>query len=178
MSAVRSSVINRLFLVGPMGAGKTTIGKLLADELDLEFVDVDREIESRSGVDIPWIFDREGEAGFRLRETAALRELSALDRVLISTGGGAVLAPENRALMRESGTVIYLHTSVEEQVRRTSRDRKRPLLQNDDPAAVLERLMAVRESLYREVAAIVVETDGRGPKVVAQDLAERLRRMD
>lgn len=160
-----------------MGAGKTTIGKLLADELGLEFADVDREIESRSGVDIPWIFDKEGEAGFRLRETAALKELSALDGVLISTGGGAVMALENRRLMSERGVVVYLHTTVDEQVRRTSRDRKRPLLQNDDPAKVLAQLMAIREPLYREVATIVVDTDGRGPKLVAQDLAERLRQL-
>jgi shikimate kinase len=172
------AVVKRLFLVGPMGAGKTTIGKMLADELGLEFVDVDREIESRSGVDIPWIFDKEGEAGFRLRESAALKELSILDSVLISTGGGAVMSAQNRRLMSERGTVIYLHTSVEEQVRRTSRDRKRPLLQNDDPATVLAQLMAIREPLYREVAAIVIDTDGRGPKVVAQDLAERLRQLD
>jgi shikimate kinase len=172
------SAVKRLFLVGPMGAGKTTIGKMLADELDLEFADVDREIESRSGVDIPWIFDKEGEAGFRLRESAALKELSTLDGVLISTGGGAVMSAENRRLMSDSGIVIYLHTSVDEQVRRTSRDRKRPLLQNDDPAKVLAQLMQIREPLYREVAAIIVDTDGRGPKVVAQDLAERLRRID
>jgi shikimate kinase len=172
------SAVKRLFLVGPMGAGKTTIGKMLADELDLEFADVDREIESRSGVDIPWIFDKEGEAGFRLRESAALKELSVLDGVLISTGGGAVMSAENRRLMSERGIVIYLHTSVEEQVRRTSRDRKRPLLQNDDPAQVLAQLMQIREPLYREVAAIIVDTDGRGPKVVAQDLAERLRKVD
>lgn len=158
-----------------MGAGKTTIGKLLADELGLEFIDVDREIEARSGVDIPWIFDREGETGFRVRESAALAELSQLDRVLISTGGGAVLSPDNRRMMAATGTVIYLHTTVDEQVRRTGRDRKRPLLQNDDPARVLAELMLVREPLYREVADIIVETDGRGPKVVAQDIAEQLR---
>lgn len=170
-------VVSRLFLVGPMGAGKTTIGKLLADDLNLEFIDVDREIEARSGVDIPWIFDREGEAGFRVRETAALVELSQFDRVLISTGGGAVVADANRKLMAATGTVIYLHTSVEEQVRRTGRDRKRPLLQNDDPARVLAELMTIREPLYREVADIVIETDGRGPKLVAQDLAARLRQL-
>ena len=158
-----------------MGAGKTTIGKLLADELGLEFIDVDREIEARSGVDIPWIFDREGETGFRVRESAALAELSQLDHVLISTGGGAVLLPDNRRMMAATGTVIYLHTSVDEQVRRTGRDRKRPLLQNDDPARVLAELMLIREPLYREVAGIIVETDGRGPKVVAQDIAEKLR---
>lgn len=167
--------VNRLYLVGPMGAGKTTIGKLLADELGLDFKDVDREIESRSGVDIPWIFDREGEPGFRAREAAVLEELSLLDAVLISTGGGAVLLEQNRQLMRASGAVVYLHTSVDEQVRRTGRDRKRPLLQTDDPGRVLAQLMAQREPLYREVATIIVETDGRGPKAVAQDLADRLR---
>lgn len=169
------AVVNRLYLVGPMGAGKTTIGKLLADELQLEFVDVDREIETRSGVDIPWIFDREGEAGFRVRESAALVELSQLDRVLISTGGGAVLLPDNRSVMAASGVVVYLHASVAEQARRTGRDRKRPLLQNDDPARVLAELMVIREPLYREVADIVVDTDNRSPKAVAQDIAEQLR---
>lgn len=167
--------VSRVFLVGPMGAGKTTIGKLLADDLHLEFIDVDREIETRSGVDIPWIFDREGEAGFRIRESAALSELSQLESVLISTGGGAVLSSDNRKVMSATGTVVYLHTSVDEQVRRTSRDRKRPLLQNDDPAHVLAELMAIREPLYRDVADIIVDTDGRSPKTVAQDIATRLR---
>jgi len=160
-----------------MGAGKTTIGKLLADDLGLEFKDVDREIEVRSGVDIPWIFDREGEAGFRARESAVLVELGQLDGVLISTGGGAIMRPENRRLMSERGAVVYLHTTVEEQVRRTSRDRKRPLLQTEDPARVLRELMAIREPLYREVADIIIATDGRGPKAVAQELVERLRRL-
>lgn len=161
-----------------MGAGKTTIGRLLADELGLEFKDADREIEARSGVDIPWIFDKEGEPGFRARESAVLEELSLLDGVLISTGGGAVLAEHNRRLMSGRGTVVYLHTSVEEQVRRTSRDRKRPLLQTDDPAAVLAQLMQIREPLYREVADVIIDTDGRGPKAVAQVLADRLRRAE
>ena len=172
------SAVIRVFLVGPMGAGKTTIGRLLADELGLEFKDADREIEARSGVDIPWIFDKEGELGFRARESAVLEELSLLDGVLISTGGGAVLAERNRRLMSERGTVVYLHTSVDEQVRRTSRDRKRPLLQTDDPAAVLAQLMLIREPLYREVADVIIDTDGRGPKAVAQALAERLRRAE
>jgi len=169
--------VSRVFLVGPMGAGKTTIGKLLADDLHLEFIDVDREIETRSGVDIPWIFDREGEPGFRIRESAALSELSQLESVLISTGGGAVLSADNRKVMSATGTVVYLHTSVDEQVRRTSRDRKRPLLQNDDPARVLAELMAIREPLYRDVADIIVDTDGRSPKTVAQDIATRLRQL-
>jgi shikimate kinase len=171
-------VVNRVFLVGPMGAGKTTIGRLLADELGLEFKDADREIESRSGVDIPWIFDKEGELGFRARESAVLEELSLLDGILVSTGGGAILAEQNRRLMSERGTVVYLHTSVDEQVRRTSRDRKRPLLQTDNPAAVLAQLMTIREPLYREVADIVIDTDGRGPKAVAQALAERVRHIE
>lgn len=169
--------VSRVFLVGPMGAGKTTIGKLLADDLNLEFIDVDREIEVRAGVDIPWIFDREGEPGFRIRESATLSDLSVLDRVLISTGGGAILAAVNRRVMSATGTVVYLHTSVEEQVRRTSRDRKRPLLQKDDPARVLAELMAIREPLYREVADIIINTDGRSPKVVAQDIASQLRQL-
>lgn len=165
----------RIYLVGPMGAGKTTIGKLLSDELGLDFKDVDREIEERSGVDIPWIFDREGEAGFRQRESAVLEALSLVDDALISTGGGAILAAQNRELMRRTGTVIYLHATVREQVRRTARDRKRPLLQNRDPATVLAELMAEREPLYREVAHIVIETDSRGPKYVVQELVRRLR---
>ena len=167
--------VKRVFLVGPMGAGKTTIGKLLADELQFEFKDVDREIEVRAGVDIPWIFDQEGEPGFRVREAAVLDELSQMDGVLISTGGGAVLREDNRQIMHERGTVVYLHTTVAEQARRTGRDRKRPLLQGRDPAAVLAELMLVREPLYREVAHIVISTDGRGPKAVAHEIARQLR---
>lgn len=167
--------VNRVFLVGPMGAGKTTIGKFLADELNFEFKDVDREIELRAGVDIPWIFDQEGEPGFRVREAAVLDELSRLDSVLISTGGGAVMREDNRQVMHDCGAVVYLHTSIAEQARRTGRDRKRPLLQGKDPVKVLSELMLLREPLYREVAHIVVSTDGRGPKLVAQDLAQQLR---
>ncbi|MBU0539030.1 MAG: shikimate kinase, partial [Gammaproteobacteria bacterium] len=118
-----------IFLVGPMGAGKSTIGRLLADTLRFDFRDVDREIEDRSGVDIPWIFDMEGEEGFRDREESMLAELSDAAQVVISTGGGAVLRGDSRKLMVAKGTVIYLKTSVDEQIRRTARDRKRPLLQ-------------------------------------------------
>lgn len=166
--------VTRVYLVGPMGAGKTTIGKLLADELRFDFKDVDREIELRAGVDIPWIFDQEGETGFRAREASVLEELSNLDSVLISTGGGAVLREDNRDLMHRSGSVVYLHTSVAEQARRTGRDKKRPLLQGRDPAQVLGELMLVREPLYRGVAHIVAVTDGRGPKAVAHDIAQQL----
>ena len=165
----------RLYLVGPMGAGKTTIGRQLADELRLPFKDVDREIEERSGVEIPWIFDKEGEPGFRRRETAMLEELAELGEAVISTGGGAVLAAENRSLLAASGTVIYLHTTVEEQVRRTAKDRKRPLLANDNPAETLRRLMEIRHPLYQEVADIEVITDSRGPRAVVTTLLRELK---
>lgn len=158
-----------------MGAGKSTIGRLLATELGLEFKDTDKEIEDRSGVDIPWIFDKEGESGFRARESAVLADLSQLDGVLLATGGGIVLAPENRRNLVSSGTVVYLMTTVDEQVRRTARDRKRPLLQTDNPRAVLENLMAERHPLYEEIADYSIDTDGRSPKTVAQELARMIR---
>lgn len=164
----------RVFLVGPMGAGKSTIGRLLADELRLDFRDADREIEERSGVDIPWIFDMEGEAGFRRRETAMLEELSELDGVVISTGGGAVLNADNRRIMAARGVVVYLYTSVAEQVRRTAKDRKRPLLQQGNPRQVLTELMEIRDPLYREIADVVVDTDGCSPKSVVQSLLSQL----
>lgn len=164
----------RIYLVGPMGAGKSTIGRLLAQELGLEFRDIDREIEERAGVDIPWIFDKEGEAGFREREAAVLEDFSRETGVLISTGGGAVMRPDSRRLMRDTGLVIYLHTSIAEQVRRTGRDRRRPLLQRGDPAQTLARLMDERDPLYREIAHVIIDTDGRGPKNVALDLRRRL----
>ena len=162
---------SNVILVGPMGAGKSTIGRLLASDLRLEFKDTDKEIEERSGVDIPWIFDMEGEAGFRNRETAVLSELVKLNQILLATGGGVILKPENRRMMSSNGRVVYLRASINEQVRRTSRDKKRPLLQNDDPRQVLTDLMAEREPLYLEVADYVVETDRRSPKSVAEELS-------
>ena len=167
-----------VYLVGPMGAGKTTIGRLLADELRTEFRDLDREIEERSGVDIPWIFDMEGEAGFRDRETAMLRELSDGAPRVISTGGGAVIRDENRKIMVAGGRVIYLCTSVSEQIRRTARDRKRPLLQTGDPADTLRRLMAERDPLYRDIADYIVQTDTRSPKAVVTELCAKLQSDD
>ena len=167
-----------VFLVGPMGAGKSTIGRLLAETLRFEFCDVDREIEERSGVDIPWIFDMEGEEGFRDREESMLSELSDGSQVVISTGGGAVLRSVSRKLMVARGTVIYLKTSVEEQVRRTARDRKRPLLQNGDPGTTLRNLMALREPLYEEIADYTVLTDNRTPKSVVQELCGQLGASD
>lgn len=160
--------------MGPMGAGKSTIGRLLADTLRLDFCDVDREIEERSGVDIPWIFDMEGEEGFRDREEVMLSELSDGAQVVISTGGGAVLRSVSRKLMVARGTVIYLKTSVDEQIRRTARDRKRPLLQNGDPGNTLRNLMALREPLYEEIADFTVLTDNRTPKSVVHELCTQL----
>lgn len=167
-------VAERIYLVGPMGAGKSTIGRMLADELGYEFVDVDREIEERAGVDIPWIFDKEGEGGFREREAAVLESFLARQHVLISTGGGAVGREQNRRAMHASGVVVYLYTSIAEQVRRTGRDRRRPLLQHGNPAETLARLMTERDPLYREVAHIVINTDDRTPRSVALALKVQL----
>jgi len=157
-----------------MGAGKSTIGRYLADHLKLRFVDTDTEIEARTGADIPWIFDVEGEAGFRERERQVVEELTLWDNLVLATGGGVVLAPENRHALSSRGFVVYLHTSVEEQVRRTRRDRKRPLLRGSDPERTLRELMAVRDPLYREIADLVVDTDGYSPRQVAQRLVHDL----
>ena len=165
---------SNVFLVGPMGAGKSTIGRLLAAELRLDFNDTDKAIEDRSGVDIPWIFDMEGEEGFRDREAAVLDELSQLDKVLLASGGGIIQNPENRRVLSSRGRVVYLMTSIDEQVRRTARDKKRPLLNSDDPRKVLTDLMESRHPLYDEIADYIIDTDGRSPKSVAQELAKTL----
>ena len=165
-------------LVGPMGAGKSTSGRLLAKELRLTFKDSDKEIEQRTGANIPWIFDVEGEQGFREREHAALEELCAMEGLVLATGGGAVLREDNRRVLREGGRVIYLCTSVDQQIERTARDRNRPLLRTGDPRAVLSALMKVRDPLYRDVADIIVETDERPPRLVVAEIVERLRSLD
>ena len=166
--------LQRVFLVGPMGAGKTTIGRLLASALKLEFIDSDHEIEQSSGADIPWIFDREGESGFRDREQKVLAELTQRDAVLLATGGGAVLRAENRAALAGRGTVVYLHASVEQQVARTAHDRNRPLLQTANPERTLRELMDARDPLYREIADYVIDTDGLGARTVARRLIKQL----
>nr|WP_276583448.1 shikimate kinase AroK [Pseudomonas sp. RIT-PI-S] len=166
-----------MILVGPMGAGKSTIGRLLAKELRLPFRDSDKEIETRCGANIPWIFDREGEAGFRDREHAMLAELCAYDGVVLATGGGAVLRDTNRQVLRAGGRVVYLHASVEQQVGRTARDRNRPLLRTGNPEATLRALLQVRDPLYREIADLVVETDERPPRMVVLDILDRLRHL-
>ncbi|HAD10337.1 MAG TPA: shikimate kinase AroK [Porticoccaceae bacterium] len=160
----------RIFLVGPMGAGKTTVGKQLAKLLNLAFIDLDAEIESRCGADIQWIFDVEGEEGFRRRESSILSEVAAQDRIVIATGGGAVLRPENRALLKKSGTVIYLSIPAEALYQRTLRDTKRPLLQVEDRRAVIERLIAEREPFYQEVADIIYDGVNANPQASANAL--------
>ncbi len=164
-----------LILVGPMGAGKSTIGRLLAKEVRYLFKDSDKEIEQRTGADIPWIFDVEGEQGFREREQAMIAELCAEDGLVLATGGGVVMRPENRQAIRQGGRVIYLHTSVEQQLERTSRDRNRPLLRTANPERVLTELMAIRDPLYREVADIIIETDERPPRLVVQEILAQLQ---
>jgi shikimate kinase len=163
-----------IFLVGPMGSGKTAVGRQLAARLGLEFIDCDAEIEARTGVDIPLIFEKEGEPGFRVRERDVLDELSGLSRVLVATGGGAVLDPDTRARLRSRGCVVYLRTSVNQQLARTRRSRHRPLLRNPDPLGTLERLLQVRAPLYEELADITVDTDARKVRSVVDEIARRL----
>ncbi len=165
------------FLVGPMGAGKSTIGRQLARALKLRFIDSDREIETRTGVDIPLIFELEGEAGFRAREQAVIDELTGQPEVVLATGGGAVLHPENRKNLTSRGCVIYLHASVQQQMKRTARDRNRPLLLTEEPRKRLTELMAVREPLYLEVADLVVDTDGRKVGEVVGKIMDALSKL-
>ncbi|WP_456268113.1 shikimate kinase AroK [Kushneria sp. AK178] len=165
-----------LFLVGPMGTGKSTIGRALAAELHRDFFDSDHVIEKRCGCNIPWIFDVEGEAGFRMRETRVIDELTHHQGIVLATGGGAVMHPTNRRLLRERGVVIYLSTTVEQQLKRTSRDRNRPLLQCDNPEQRLRELLELRDPLYRETATLMVSTDRRSPRSVVAEIRRRTRR--
>ncbi|HTQ01540.1 MAG TPA: shikimate kinase [Casimicrobiaceae bacterium] len=148
-----------LFLVGLPGAGKSTLGRQLARRLHKHFVDADTELEQRLGVSIPTIFEIEGEAGFRDREEAVLADLTALAEIVLSTGGGAVLRPNNRARLKENGTVIYLHAEPATLYARIRHSRNRPLLQTADPLARLGELYRQRDALYRETATFVVESD-------------------
>jgi shikimate kinase len=164
----------KVFLVGPMGSGKSAVGRQLARRLGLDFVDSDEEIEARTGVDIPYIFEREGEAGFRHREAEIIDELTQRENVLIATGGGVILDPASRARLRERGRVVYLRTSVDQQLARTRRSETRPLLNNPDPRGTLARLFAARAPLYAEVAEITVDTDGRKVKSVVDQVCRQL----
>jgi shikimate kinase len=165
---------DNVFLVGPMGSGKSAVGRQLAARLGLSFLDSDAEIEALTGVDIPYIFEKEGEAGFRVREREVLDALTARSGVVVATGGGAVLDAATRARLRSRGCVVYLRTSVNQQLARTRRSGHRPLLRNPDPLGTLERLMQVRGPLYEETADLVVETDSRKVKSVVDELERRL----
>jgi shikimate kinase len=159
-----------VYLSGPMGAGKTAVGRRLAAVMHKEFHDSDAEIENRTGVDIRFIFEKEGEQRFRERERDVIADLTALDNVVVATGGGAVLDPVNRARLASTGTVIFLEASVDDQLKRTQPSRNRPLLMSGDPRAVLERLMAARRPLYEEIADIRIDTTGRDVRAVAADI--------
>jgi shikimate kinase len=166
---------NRIFLIGPMGAGKTTIGKQLAQSLGMSFNDSDQEIQRRTGVDIPTIFEYEGEEGFRQREEQAIDDLTQVDNQVLATGGGAVTRARNRQHLSARGIVFFLACSAEQQFERTYRDRNRPLLQTEDPLARLKALMAEREPLYRETADYTVSTEGRSASAVANEILSMLR---
>lgn len=159
-----------IYLVGPMGAGKTTVGRHLADLLHREFMDSDHEIERRTGATIPWIFEKEGEKGFRTRESLVIDELTSKQNLVIATGGGAVTQTVNRENLKNRGIVIYLYTPVEIQLQRTYRDKNRPLLQVENPEQRLRDLLQVRDPLYREVAHHIIETN----QGAARDLAQRI----
>lgn len=165
---------NNIFLVGPMGAGKTTIGKQLAAAKNLDFYDSDHEIEARTGVTIPHIFDIEGEEGFRRREEDMIDELTQKQNIVLATGGGAVIREINRQRLKSRGTVIYLYADIEQLLERTSRDKNRPLLQTDNPRQKLEELMATRDPLYREVADLIINTEEQVVGSVVNHILQKL----
>lgn len=164
-----------IFFVGPMGAGKTTIGRHVARLLGKSFVDLDLEIEQSCGADIAWIFDVEGEAGFRKRESSMLREVAGRNNMVIATGGGAVLDSESRALMKRSGTVVYLSVEAKVLYNRMQQDTKRPLLQGGDKKTMIESIVKERAPLYKEIADIVFDGQKKTPAVAAQELASLIR---
>jgi shikimate kinase len=163
-----------VYLIGPMGSGKTAVGKRLASMLGKHFFDSDAEIEKRTGVDVRYIFEKEGEGRFREREREVIEALTALEDVVVATGGGAVLNSANRERLATTGVVVYLKTSVDALVQRTRSSKTRPLLMNEDRRTVLERLMQVRGPLYDEIADLCIETTGRQVRAVATDIQRRL----
>jgi shikimate kinase len=164
-----------IFLIGPMGSGKTAVGRQVARLLDVPFVDSDHEIEQRTGADIPLIFEREGEAGFRRRESEMIAELTARQGLVLATGGGAILAEDNRHHLQARGWVVYLETSVAQQAERAGRTRHRPLLVGTDPRSRLEQLMQVREPLYLAIADFTVSTTRKRVSQVAERIVEAFR---
>ena len=171
-------ISSNIFLVGPMGAGKSTVGKQLAKALGRDFYDTDKEIERRTGVSISWIFEMEGEAGFRLREEKVVDELSRLKDIVLATGGGVVLSEDNRLALRSRGYVVYLSASVEQLLRRTNKDKNRPLLQTDDPKETVKTLMTERVPLYQWVADIELRTGEQSIQYVVSGLIKKLEQLD
>ena len=169
-----SDISGNIFLIGMMGAGKTSVGRVLAKRLNKVFYDSDHVIEERTGVKIPVIFEIEGESGFRHRESAVLDELTGLDKVVIATGGGAVLAQENRDRLRTRGTIVYLRASVKDLLNRTRHDKNRPLLQTADPLARLNELYEMRDPLYREVAHVTIDTGSQSLTTLVNRLHQLL----
>lgn len=164
MTAAKTNI----YLIGPMGSGKTAVGRQLARDVGREFYDSDREIERRTGVEIALIFEMEGEQGFRAREREVIAALSTLEEAVVATGGGAILEPLNRERLVATGTVVYLKTGVDEQLRRTRRNRARPLLQTANPRNVLEKLSEIRTPIYLSIADVTLDTSGQKVRAVAQ----------
>ena len=163
-----------IFLIGPMGAGKSTIGRHLADELHLAFFDSDQEIEKRTGADISWVFDIEGEEGFRDREESVIHDLTEKQGIVLATGGGSVVRNGVRNRLSARGIVVYLETTIDKQVARTQRDKRRPLLRNDDPESVLKGLAGERNPLYEEIADYTVQTDDQSARAVANAIISKI----
>jgi shikimate kinase len=164
-----------IFIVGPMGSGKTTVGKIVANELFLDFHDTDAKIEESTGVTIDWIFDIEGESGFRKRETSILKEVVALNSIVLATGGGIIIAEENRELLASRGTVFYLHTPLNTQIERTAKDKDRPLLKDKEPEKVLSDLQKARQAMYEEVADHIIDTENKSGSEVANEIVKLVK---
>jgi len=165
-----------IFLIGPMGSGKSAVGRHLARLCHLTFYDSDADIEAKTGVDISFIFEKEGEAGFRSREKESIERLTRLESIVLATGGGAVIEADNRRVLAERGIVVYLETSIDQQLERTRHARHRPLLNDTDPEEKLKELMLRRAALYAEIANIKVSTNGRRVQLVADEIHQQLRR--
>lgn len=163
-----------IYIVGPMGAGKSTIGRQIAQQLHLEFVDSDAEIERRTGAEIAWVFDVEGEEGFRKREAEVIGDLTEQQGIVLATGGGSIISKEVRNKLSARGFVVYLETAIDKQVARTQRDKRRPLLRSDNPRQVLEDLAKDRNPLYEEIADLTVHTDDQSAKLVAKEIIDKL----
>ena len=165
-----------IFLVGPMGAGKSTIGRHIAQQLRMDFFDSDAVIEERTGADIAWVFDVEGEGGFRRREETVINELTGQHGIVLATGGGSVKSKENRNRLSARGIVVYLETTIEKQLARTSCDKKRPLLRSDSPREALESLSEERNPFYREISDIIVKTDDQSARAIASQIIQILEK--